>query len=294
MHRAGDWMYDPGMETTEPRLSRSRVSSSRLLFRDDAVTPLGALPLAGIDLGSRGVPARPMRVFGSYAVVLLLDGAGQYRDALGTRARVSPGDALLLFPEVPHAYGPPLGRQGRWDEAYFVFAGPVFEALRISGALSPARPIFRTTPEWRERLLAFGRDHHAPARPLDVLRFATLVAELTGADAPDAEISWRERAEALLRRDLERPLDIVAAAAALDLSPDAFRKRFAREGGITPSRYRAAQRLAAAEALLAETRLPLRAIADALGFTDEFHLSRRFKEARGVSPSEYRRRRTEG
>lgn len=299
MHGVQSRMYDTDMErapsesVSAPRLRTSGVSSSRLLFRDDTATPLGALPLAGIDIGSRGVSARPMRVLGLYAVVLLLEGGGHFRDALGTRSRIAPGDAFLLFPEVPHAYGPPTTRNARWDEAYFVFTGPTFDALRHAGSLSPAHPVFRPAPEWRERLLAFGRDHHAPARPLDVLRFATLVAELTATTGYEAEPTWAERAEALLRRDLERPLDVAGVAAALDLAPDAFRKRFARERGITPARYRAAQRLAAAESLLVGTRMPLRAIAVALGFTDEFHLSRRFKEWRGVSPSEYRRLRAQ-
>ena len=293
-------MYDPGMPSSPVRSSGKPLlptgpvptPSARLLYQDDSTTPLGSLPLAGIDVWSRGVSSRPMRVLGFYALVLLLEGGGAYRDALGSRARVHAGEALLLFPEVPHAYGPVagVGPGARWDEAYFLFSGPTFDALREAGALSPERPVLRPEAEWRERMLAFGRNHRAPTRALDVLRFAALLAEVAEPVTPVSEGSWLSRAEAVLRRDLERALDLGEAAAALDLSPDAFRKRFAREGGVTPARYRAAQRIAAAEALLRTTRMPLRAIAEALGFTDEFHLSRRFKEAHGVPPSEFRRR----
>ena len=263
------------------------MPTSRLLFRDDGATALGALSLAGIDRGSRGVSARPMRVFGSYALVLLLAGGGGFRDALGARRKVAAGDALLLFPEVGHAYGPPA--RGFWDEAYFVFAGAVFDALRADGSLDPAHPVLRPAPDLRERLLTFAHDHRPPATALGVLRFAGLLAELTAGVARAPEASWADRARGLLDRDLERPLDLGAIAAALEMAPDAFRKRFAREAGTTPSRYRAEQRIAAAEALLKGTRLPLRAIAESLGFTDEFHLSHRFKRARGVPPSAFRR-----
>ncbi|RYG38333.1 AraC family transcriptional regulator [bacterium] len=284
MHRVRNRMYDLAM------------SSSRLLFQDDGSTPLGALSLAGIDIGSRGVSSRPMRVLGSYALVLLLEGGGRFQDALGTRGRVAAGDVLLLFPEVPHAYGPLSGSRApkRWDEIYFVFKGPIFDELRAAGLLSPTHPILRPSPEWRERIQEFGHQHHAPARVIDLLRFATLVSELAEENVPASETGWVELAERFLGRDLERSLDMGAVAAALDMAPDAFRKRFAREKGITPSRYRAAQRITAAEALLRGTRMPLRAIAASLGFTDEFHLSRRFKESRGVSPSECRRRNAEG
>lgn len=280
MHETRKRMYDP-----------VEMPSSRLLFQDDSATPLGALPLAGIDIGSRGVSGRPMRVFGAYALVLLLEGGGRFMDALGTRARVTAGDVIALFPEVPHAYGPRRGTRGpaRWDEAYFVFKGPVFDGIRAAGLLSPARPILRPTDEWRDRMLLFGHAHHAPARVPDVLRFATLVSELGQENAPPEETGWIGQAERILGRDLEHNLDMGAVAAALDMSPDAFRKRFAREQGVTPARYRAAQRIAAAEALLKGTRMPLRAIAASLGFTDEFHLSRRFKEVKGVSPSQCRK-----
>ncbi|RYG47723.1 hypothetical protein EON79_06540, partial [bacterium] len=96
------------------------MPSSRLLFQDDGATPLGALPLAGIDIESRGVSSRPMRVFGAYALVLILEGGGRFMDALGTKAKVQAGDLLVLFPEVPHAYGPKRAERGpaRWDEMY--------------------------------------------------------------------------------------------------------------------------------------------------------------------------------
>ena len=45
----------------------------------------------------------------------------------------------------------------------------------------------------------------------------------------------------------------------------------------------------AADSLLRETTIPLRTIAEALGFVDEFHLSHAYNRARGIAPSVARR-----
>jgi AraC-like DNA-binding protein len=48
--------------------------------------------------------------------------------------------------------------------------------------------------------------------------------------------------------------------------------------------------MAVAAKRIAETNQPLRVIAEELGFCDEFHFSRRFKQIAGVSPAVYRKR----
>src|SRR5438045_2558817 len=88
---------------------------TRLLFRNDARTPLGRLTMAGFIHNSAGVGGAAMRVLGSYAIVLLLEGSGRYQ------------------------YGPGAGEY--WNEFYVVFDGPVFDMWRQVGLLNPAQPI---------------------------------------------------------------------------------------------------------------------------------------------------------
>ena len=75
----------------------------------------------------------------------------------------------------------------------------------------------------------------------------------------------------------------------MGLSPESFRKRFTYETGLAPARFRTQQRIKAAHALLQRPNLTLRAIADSLGFSDEFHFSRRFKDVKGKKPKQYRK-----
>lgn len=229
-----------------------------------------------------------MRVLGSFAVVYLLSGTGRYADALGTHETVRPGDLLLLFPEVAHTYGPAVG--SHWDETYIVFDGPVFELWRERGILAPAEPVFHLEPVdyWQRR---FAEVSAAGLSPLErVCRVQTVLADaLTNyrrdpAAARDEE--WLAGARALLNAGEELYVDGVARQ--LGLSPETFRKRFVRLAGMPPWRYRMTRVIESACRLVHESRLTNKEIAARLGFNDEFHFSRRFKQITGRSPTQFR------
>ncbi|HRI83645.1 MAG TPA: AraC family ligand binding domain-containing protein, partial [Opitutaceae bacterium] len=115
------------MKPVEPGLA------ARVIPTAGAGSAMGGITLAGQLQASAGIGHGNMRVLGSYAAVYLLAGGGEFGDASGLRREVRAGDLLLLFPEVPHFYGPRPG--GRWDEIYFVFHGPVFDQWRQAGIL---------------------------------------------------------------------------------------------------------------------------------------------------------------
>lgn len=80
-------------------------------------------------------------------------------------------------------------------------------------------------------------------------------------------------------------LDELAAHAAL--SPYHLLRVFRKAVGMTPHVYRTQQRLIRAKALLA-AGIPIAEVAAQTGFTDQSHLTRRFKQAYGVPPGAYR------
>jgi len=58
---------------------------------------------------------------------------------------------------------------------------------------------------------------------------------------------------------------------------------------MTPHAYVLAQRVAKAQNLLEHADLSLSQIAIAVGFADQSHLTRRFRQVAGISPGRYRR-----
>jgi transcriptional regulator GlxA family with amidase domain len=83
-------------------------------------------------------------------------------------------------------------------------------------------------------------------------------------------------------------LDRLAAEARL--SKDRFTRRFRASFGVAPSAYIARRRLARARALMIQTDAPLAAIALDCGFSDQAHLSRKFRAQAGEPPAGWRRR----
>lgn len=270
---------------------------TRLLFRNDARTPLGRLTMAGFIHDSAGAGGAAMRVLGSYAIVYLLQGSGRYQDANGHEQRVQAGDLLLIFPELGHRYGP--GVSERWSEFYVVFDGPVFDMWRQVGLLSPAQPVQHAEPvgDWLARLgdaLREPRPLTVAGRTSEIGRFLLVLTDIVAPNSSEPAIvlepPWLARACTLLEAELTQELDVRAVAGEVGIPYETFRKRFQQHIGVSPTRFRATRRIDAACAMLQQPGLTTQAIAANLGFSDEFHFSRRFKQITGLSPREFRRR----
>jgi AraC-like DNA-binding protein len=88
---------------------------------------------------------------------------------------------------------------------------------------------------------------------------------------------------------LSDALPIAILAAHAGLSTYHFARAFKKSVGIPPHRYVLQQRIKKSAELLKQTALPLIAIAQLAGFTDQSHFSRSFRCHLGRSPSDYRR-----
>lgn len=261
-------------------------------------TPVGEIELAGVLMNVGGIDPANMRVLRRFTLVFMVEGRGYYRDARGTDLELVPGDVVLVFPEIPHAYGPVRG--GEWTQIYFVFDGPQFQLWRAQGLLVPERPVLRLgSPDyWRRRLheVVKGESLHGAGAPLRALgRFLTILTEMVAADLEQARQSgrdaWLEQSLHLLGE--RGPRGWMAAqevARQVGLNYENFRKRFGQLTGESPGRYQKRRRLEGACAAIYQGEASLKEIAASLGFCDVFHFSKAFKREIGHTPSEYRKR----
>lgn len=265
----------------------------RILLQNSHGPDFGRLTLIGEQIGGLGViPRAPLRVYGSYGMMLVTNGVGRYVDSEGRAETLVAGDAVLVFPELAHHYGPPEGSV--WNEIYAVFGGPVFDLWRQIGMLNANSPILRLgDPEpWARRLATFERVGEPTSLLDELCEFLKLLGAMVthrSVTATDESPIWIAQARAALASDLSSDISWSEVADRLTIGQEKFRKRFTEATGVPPAQYRERHRLAAARELLLYTQLSHRQIADQLGFRDEFYFSRRFKHLNGISPSEFRR-----
>lgn len=112
-------------------------------------------------------------------------------------------------------------------------------------------------------------------------------ARVTGARV--ADLARLEPVLHAIQSRYAEALTLEQMASLVHLHPSYFSTVFHRATGLPPSQYLAQYRLRRAHDLLLSTDRSIREIAAATGFRDPFYLSRAFRKAAGVSPSEFRK-----
>ncbi len=269
---------------------------ARFTAQHAANSVIGRISHAGMIAGSRGIPESNMRILGSYAAVYTHDGTGFYADANGLKRNISSGDLIIVFPDIPHSYGPAEGKT--WNEFFLVFQGPVFDLWREAGLLDPSSPIIHLEPvhHWLRRFESvLGGQREAGWAPplLEVCRLQQVLGEAlmggTRGSVRQEDVRWASRACVLIEEQLAPSLRIEDVAQRMNTSYGSFRKRFTRIVGMPPSRYRTTRLIDRACELIQQSDMTNDQIAITLGFCDAFHFSHRFKQVTGFSPRQYRR-----
>ena len=260
-------------------------------------TEVGSILLAGLHLFGQGVNATgKLRVFDGAGLVLFTRGEGIYKDSKGKKTLLQRGDAILVFPGVPHWYGPKKGQV--WDEIYVAFDGPMFTPWFTSGLLDPENPIRSLGAQINDRgsWLMLWIEHFATlkSKVKQIQAMTSLVqflSEIVLGDGhhPNSGDDWLSRAQGLLSHDLKGDIDLKRVAQDLGSSYEAFRKRFQAHAGMAPMRYRNGRKIESAKQMIRYSpQISNREIAEALGFSDEFHFSKRFRQIAGVTPNSFR------
>jgi AraC-like DNA-binding protein len=96
--------------------------------------------------------------------------------------------------------------------------------------------------------------------------------------------------EIIIKNYREQNFTVESLAKELNISEVHLRRIFINSTGVSPKKTINNIRFEQAKTLLETTNLPISEIALNIGFCDQFHFSKSFKEAVGISPIEYRKR----
>jgi AraC family transcriptional regulator len=213
--------------------------------------------------------------------------------AFGGRRRILTKGNLLLIPShTTLAYGCPGEVQISWLHFTAQDSGGMDLFPRLTG------PFTRNAVE---DLAAPYFDAILPSRKEDSLEeemkrraglFGLLALLLQGVPTPAAvnpEILIRFKpAFDLIQRELGGDLSVPRLAGLVGLSSAGFTRAFIRHFGEGPARWILRRKIARARELMAQEALPSRALAERLGFVDEFHFAKTFRRVVGRTPKAYR------
>lgn len=225
-------------------------------------------------------------------VAVCTEGAGWCQSG-GVDHRVEAGQAMVIPPSLPHAYG--SDEDNPWTIWWLHLAG-----ADVPGLLSAARvdahrivlyvaDMFAAISLVQTVLERLDQDETQPnllAAAGAAWHLMALLASDQGA-ARD-QISPVVQAQRYLRTRVGERVDVKTLAGMAGLSPSHFSALFRRALGISVGAYQTQLRMAQARHLLDTTQDPIAAVAAAVGYLDPFHFSRRFRTVHHMTPSQYR------
>ncbi len=196
-----------------------------------------------------------------------------------------PGPRIQFQAAPPHR---------RWVHRYLAFRGSAVKRWSQKG-IFPIKP--QAAPgavEFAARfdeMLELSRrtDHWGIARA--TLALETMLTELAELrNRPQGAPAWLEATLARLQ-ELGSGIDQDALAEEAGMPPRTFRRKFHAAVGSSPHEYHIACRVGHAKQMLGGTELPIKAIAEQLGYRDVSFFTRQFRMLTGVPPAAYRRSR---
>ena len=230
------------------------------------------------------------------AWTLFVVDAGSIRYDLDRRARGADRAMVSVLPPYVVHDGRPATSAGFHKRVLYLEPGVLGEDLIGATVDRPEIP----DPGLRT---VVGALHDALACPDDALeaeirlgllaeRIRASYGDAPGSGASNAETRGRlaERLRAWLDERLFDSVTLAAAARDLETSPTRLARAFTGAFGLAPHAYITGRRVHAARDRIVDG-MPLAQVAAETGFSDQAHLSRRFRQVLGATPGQFAPRR---
>ena len=228
--------------------------------------------------------------FDHYGGLYVISGSGSYVDARsGKEYPITSGCIVQRMPHVPHhhVYTP----DEDWLEFFFCGAEKVFDVLRDMRLVSD-EPVFyigesiEVVNMLSEYLALFERTDDINSTLL-LFEFQKLLCGLHDYNNISNKNADFDMAVKALKSNVSVGTSIPELLSECGMSYESFRKKFVKQYGCSPEKYRIKLRINAAKTMLLDMQAPIKQVAYELGYCDEYAFCKQFKEQVGVPPGKF-------
>jgi AraC-like DNA-binding protein len=233
-----------------------------------------------------------------YYVISLIERGRQSFTHLGTRHLTAPGGVILINPDAVHT-GEAVDEHGFQMRSLYPTIGHMETAVLELTNHQRALPFFKEVridhPWARNSLLSLHKAISEEADPLECesrfLWFLARLLERYGNIRSSTERLGKEKeairqARRYLEEHFAQGVSLNELAKDVALSPYYLLRVFRAEVGMPPHAYMESVRIRAAQHLI-ESGKPLADVAAEVGFSNQSHLTHRFKQIIGATPGQY-------
>ena len=210
--------------------------------------------------------------------------------------QIRSGEGFMIFPRQINTYiaDPKLP----WEYIWIEFDGMRAREIIETAGLSPDHPVYHASyKDLRENMkdeMIYIAEHHN-ATPFHLMGHLYLFIDyLSRSSSSQITASGRVRdfyiKEALnyIEQNFQNDISVENIASFCGLNRTYFGRIFKETVGKSPQQFLLSYRMAKAAELLKLTQLSISDIGNAVGYPNQLHFSRAFKNVYGVSPREWR------
>lgn len=270
-----------------------RSSLEQPLLRDLLITRIGY----HAKVAGHYIP----RPEGSLDHILIYSVAGVGWLRMGGQEWTIPAETLVCLPaRTPHTYG--ADAKEPWSLYWIHFTGRQAEDYFAALGVSADQPLLHL-PCSAEVLadfeIAYGHMAAVHTRA-NLIAAATALARFLGMiQLRRHAMERRDRTQeeriretiSFMERNVSRSLALSELANLAHMSVSLYDTVFVRQTGVPPITYFNRMRMQRASRMLTETHLPVKDVAEKMGFSDAAYFSRLFKIHNGVAPAHFTRSR---
>lgn len=208
------------------------------------------------------------------------------------------GMGFLIEPEQINTYF--ADQKDPWEYTWVEFSGLKAKEILDMAGLSTASPVFVPSSPQAGQILKEELLHLASSQSgtssLHLIGHLYLVMDaiLTGSASRNRIQNgkrsqfYTDEAITFISQNYALPITVEDMALRLNLDRSYFGKIFKETMGLPPQEFLIRYRMSRAAELLKTTGLPVREISGRVGYPNQLHFSRAFKNVYGVSPRAYR------